>query len=418
MATNSTKPSTEDLWMRLNEQAARVKRLEDELERQRTDKLSLASRLAEVEGGHGATERRLSRAGLLKAALAATAGAVGATVLGSPGAEKAVAAVGQTAVYDAYVATFGQSPQAAAQTTGFFAQPNAGFAAGVEAYGTDSGVIGHSSAVTGAGIHGLAAGAFQYGVRGDNSLGDGVYGTTDGGTGVEGFAFASGVGVEARSVSGVGLRAGGGGAPLELLPANSDGPPQVGGHGQGEVWVDAHGMFYICTTGGVPGTWVPLQMGNGNLGDHNSLFTAVSTQQYTLASSDGTTWYAIDSTNLSLSITPGFKALAIITGNSDLWTSNAGYNQDIGIAIGGGSYPTTSGQPEAWKESGGFAGTFSPNAASVQTVQQLALGTSYTIKLQWKANKNAPGATIWAGAGPIGGKFSPTRLTVMLVPIA
>jgi len=31
----------------------------------------------------------------------------------------------------------------------------------------------------------------------------------------------------------------------------------------------------------------------------------------------------------------------------------------------------------------------------------------------WKTNKPASGATIYAGAGPIGGKFSPTRLTLI-----
>src|SRR5947209_4880848 len=62
---------------------------------------------------------------------------------------------------------------------------------------------------------------------------------------------------------------------------------------------------------------------------------------------------------------------AVLSGNADLWTSVAGYNQDLGISVSGTGqsvYPTRAGQPEAWKESGGFAGTFSPNAAFVQTV--------------------------------------------------
>jgi hypothetical protein len=37
------------------------------------------------------------------------------------------------------------------------------------------------------------------------------------------------------------------------------------------------------------------------------------------------------------------------------------------------------------------------------------------IELDWKANRNAPGATIWVGAGPISGQYSPTRLTVELL---
>jgi hypothetical protein len=156
--------------------------------------------------------------------------------------------------------------------------------------------------------------------------------------------------------------------------------------------------------------------GNSNDGTNDTLLTAVSTQQYSLSNSDGVTWVTMDGTNLSLTITPKQNSLAILTGNSDLWTSQAGYNQDIGIMVSGGAYPTHAGQPEAWKESGGFAGTYSPNAAFVQTVVPLVAGTAYTIKLVWKANKSATGATIWAGAGPIGGKFSPTRLTVLLIP--
>ena len=36
------------------------------------------------------------------------------------------------------------------------------------------------------------------------------------------------------------------------------------------------------------------------------------------------------------------------------------------------------------------------------------------FKLKWKTNINASGKTIYAGAGPISGQFSPTRLTVEL----
>jgi hypothetical protein len=68
----------------------------------------------------------------------------------------------------------------------------------------------------------------------------------------------------------------------------------------------------------------------------------------------------------------------------------------------------------SWNESGGFASTFSPNAAYVETVLQLSGGTTYTPNLQWKTNRNAPGATIYAGAGPINTKFSPTSRTTQL----
>jgi hypothetical protein len=87
---------------------------------------------------------------------------------------------------------------------------------------------------------------------------------------------------------------------------------------------------------------------------------APSTSQYTLPNSDGTAWQVMDEANLSLSITPGSSESVLLSANADLWTWNAGYNQDIGI--------TVNGTLAAWKESGGFAGTFSPNAAFVETV--------------------------------------------------
>jgi outer membrane protein assembly factor BamB len=148
--------------------------------------------------------------------------------------------------------------------------------------------------------------------------------------------------------------------------------------------------------------------------------TAVSTNQFHLANSDGATWTDLDSSSpsgafqpLSLSFTPGTSTSAVITGNADLWTAQAGFNQDLGIFVSGGAYGA--GQIVAWKESGGFAGTFSPNAAFVHTVIPVAAATTYNVKLQWKANKNTSGATIYAAAGA-GPSFSPTRLTAELMP--
>ena len=45
----------------------------------------------------------------------------------------------------------------------------------------------------------------------------------------------------------------------------------------------------------------------------------------------------------------------------------------------------------AWKESGGFAGTFSPNAAFVQATFAMASGHTYVFSLWWKTNIAAPG---------------------------
>src|SRR5260370_35294079 len=44
----------------------------------------------------------------------------------------------------------------------------------------------------------------------------------------------------------------------------------------------------------------------------------------------------------------------------------------------------------------------------------MTAGVTYAVKLVWKANKVASGASIYAGAGPIGSKYSPTRLTAQL----
>ena len=149
--------------------------------------------------------------------------------------------------------------------------------------------------------------------------------------------------------------------------------------------------------------------------------TAVSTQQYQLLNSDGTTWQDLDATNLALTVTPTANSLAIISGNADLWTTMPAFNQDLGIFLQESDSTQYPGNIVAWKESGGFAGTFSPNAAFVQTVLPLTANTTYHLKLRWKTNKNTNtnGEVIVAGAGPWpagSGSFSPTRLTVQLVP--
>jgi hypothetical protein len=148
---------------------------------------------------------------------------------------------------------------------------------------------------------------------------------------------------------------------------------------------------------------------------NTDLKTVATNNQYNLAASDGTTWKDLDATNLVITnYTPSASGAALISANADLWTAYSGANQDIGIWVSGGTYST--GQIVAWKESGGYAGTFSPNAAYAQTVIQLSTGVPYTIKVQWKANKQTPG-TIYAaaGAGPAPA-YSPTRLTLRLFP--
>ena len=147
------------------------------------------------------------------------------------------------------------------------------------------------------------------------------------------------------------------------------------------------------------------------------LSTAVTTMQPLLSGNDGTTWSDIDPA-LSFIVSPPSNCMAVLTGNADLWTNTAGYNQDIGIYIAEADPTRYPGGIVGWKESGGFAGTFSPNAAFVEAVFPMAGGVSYHVKLKWKDNRGAPAsATIVAGAGPwpsAGGTYSPTRLTVGL----
>ena len=108
----------------------------------------------------------------------------------------------------------------------------------------------------------------------------------------------------------------------------------------------------------------------------------------------------------------------MITGNIDLWTAAAGYNQDVAVFSCDWTNLDCSQFRNylmlGWKESGGFAGTFSPNAATVQVMQSLSAGHPYTFTLGWKANKPAPPGVIFAGAGTAQTQFSPTTLLVQL----
>jgi hypothetical protein len=122
----------------------------------------------------------------------------------------------------------------------------------------------------------------------------------------------------------------------------------------------------------------------------------------------------MDAVSLSLTINPTFNGRAIFFANADLWTDTAYLNQDLAVTVNGAVH--------SWKESGG-PGTFSPNAAFVHGVfGDFFVGTTYTVKLQWKANKAAANANqhIVAGAGPYPAgstTFSPTRLSVQLITI-
>jgi hypothetical protein len=233
------------------------------------------------------------------------------------------------------------------------------------------------------GINGFGSGLTGIGVSGDSDTG---YGVVGGSGGIDIAALGNG-----RIMM----------APphVSLLANPPSGPPSYPPNNFEQIR-DLNGLLYVSL---INNKWLPVQFGGLN----QSLFSAVSTQQYQLTGSDGMAWVDMDGTNLKLTITPSFSCVAILTANCDLWTITSGFNQDLGIAVNGSI--------AAWKESGGSAGTYSPNAAFVQTIVQMVLGTTYTIKIQWKTNKLAPAnASIYAGAGG-GPVYSPTRLTAHLV---
>jgi hypothetical protein len=173
----------------------------------------------------------------------------------------------------------------------------------------------------------------------------------------------------------------------------------------------ASGATIFAGAGPIGGAYSPTRLTVLLLATGNA-WNAGSTKQYNLANSDGSSWAELDQATLEVSIAPGSNATILLGANADLWTANAGYNQDIAIfvSVNGGAD-----QLVAWKESGGLAGTYSPNAAFVQGVYSVSAGSTYVFKVKWKTNQNAPGASIFAAAGPIGGLYSPTSLTAEIL---
>ena len=87
----------------------------------------------------------------------------------------------------------------------------------------------------------------------------------------------------------------------------------------------------------------------------------------------------------------------------------------VGIATNNGD---AIGRARGWDRAAeGSAGILSPNAAFVETVIPVPMGTAPGFILQWKTNIDArsSGARIYAGAGPIGVRYSPTRLSAEII---
>jgi len=252
----------------------------------------------------------------------------------------------------------------------------------------------------------------------NGSAGWALYGVTDLGIGGYGVATSTGSGTYGQSSSGYGAVGYSGSAVavgafgtgrFQQVPNITAGPPTYAPLNQEQVR-DGNGVLWLSHLGSNANGWAPAQPGASFVGaPGTSLFTTSSNQQYHLTGSDGVTWVDVDAVNLKLTIVPTFNALAILTANSSLWTDTAGFNQDLAIFVNGSLH--------SWQESGGFAGTFSPNAVAVHGVfGSFFRGTTYTVELRWKANR-PDGNTIFAGAGP-SAPFSPTRLTVQLVIIS
>ncbi len=62
-------------------------------------------------------------------------------------------------------------------------------------------------------------------------------------------------GVKGEGTSGYGAQFQGGKAQLRIVPKRTAGRPTTGNHAKGEVYMDSAATLWVCTVGGVPGTW-------------------------------------------------------------------------------------------------------------------------------------------------------------------
>ena len=259
--------------------------------------------------------------------------------------------------------------------------------------------------------------------------------------GVNGYGFGStGIGVTGESDVGYGVVGGSGGIdfaalgngrllqlalPSSMLTAQPIGPPNYQPN-DFEQARDANGVLYISVNGtGFPvaTNWLPVQVAGLN----QALFKASTTKLLGLRNSDGATFLDMMPDNspgigltggpdLVLNIKPIFDCYAIITGTASLYTDTGGWNQDIGIYVSGSTAPQSI---VSWAESGGDSPN-TPTAAFVNAIVPMTRGTTYNVRLMWKANHSASGVTIRAGAGPFPlsaglTSVSPTMLTALLV---
>jgi hypothetical protein len=140
-------------------------------------------------------------------------------------------------------------------------------------------------------------------------------------------------------------------------------------------------------------------------------YRGVSTQQYTL--SPGTSWPALDTSKLTLTVVPPATSIALLSASTTLFATSAGANQDLGINVTPtpADCPEQSQRPAVWRESGG-ALTLRPTAVSMQIACTFQQGTTYTVQLVGRASVS--GAV--DGAGSVS-PFSPTVISANLTPV-
>jgi hypothetical protein len=79
-------------------------------------------------------------------------------------------------------------------------------------------------------------------------------------TGLEVSVAGKGIGADVSAATGIGIRAKGKRAPLQLVPASVAGRPTSLHHSRGELIVDNTGALFLCTAPGTPGDWVKVNV--------------------------------------------------------------------------------------------------------------------------------------------------------------
>jgi len=254
------------------------------------------------------------------------------------------------------------------------------------------------------GILGLAFGTGLNGVMGKTSsaTSSGVYGENDaGGYGVAGRSNeADGTGVWGDSLSGIGVKATGGRAPLLLVPSASVGAPSSGSHTKGEICIDSNGVLWLCTVGdgNNVGTWAQAITGGVNgMGSANT--TLSSSGQPLRAIATGTTGEALvgqttNASNPSSAVYGNGNGTGPSVNGVATGTGAGVYGQVTNSANGAaGVQGTTSGTGS------GVVGLITNNANSAAAVRGATSGMGYGVQGQVTNPSNASAAVLGTTAG-------------------